>query len=166
MAWALTQSGFSAELAASMARLPGGAPVFMAISILAFIVLGSVLEGIPAIVGRLLLEKRHKEVTQLIKALLSKDNKDLVDALREQPKAIKDAFSAIIQSIPKPEKPEVNVEVNQQKIVTSLEAICEKIIKSNELVIKALNEKPLIESFDLQRDNWGNTKTVKVNYKK
>ena len=50
MAWALTQSGFSAELAASMARLPGGAPVFMAISILAFIVLGSVLEGIPAIV--------------------------------------------------------------------------------------------------------------------
>ncbi len=114
----------------------------------------------------LLLEKRHKEVTQLIKALLSKDNKDLVDALREQPKAIKDAFSAIIQSIPKPEKPEVNVEVNQQKIVTSLEAICEKIIKSNELVIKALNEKPLIESFDLQRDNWGNTKTVKVNYKK
>lgn len=114
----------------------------------------------------LLLEKRHKEVTQLIKALLSKDNKDLVDALREQPKAIKDAFSAIIQSIPKPEKPEVNVEVNQQEIVTSLEAICEKIIKSNELVIKALNEKPLIESFDLQRDNWGNTKTVKVNYKK
>ncbi len=104
----------------------------------------------------LLLEKRHKEVTQLIKALLSKDNKDLVDALREQPKAIKDAFSAIIQSIP----------VNQQEIVTSLEAICEKIIKSNELVIKALNEKPLIESFDLQRDNWGNTKTVKVNYKK
>ncbi len=114
----------------------------------------------------LLLEKRHKEVTQLIKALLSKDNKDLVDALREQPKAIKDAISAIIQSIPKPEKPEVNVEVNQQEIVTSLEAICEKIIKSNELVIKALNEKPLIESFDLQRDNWGNTKTVKVNYKK
>ncbi len=114
----------------------------------------------------LLLEKRHKEVTQLIKALLSKDNKDLVDALREQPKAIKDAFSAIIQSIPKPEKPEVNVEVIQQEIVTSLEAICEKIIKSNELVIKALNEKPLIESFDLQRDNWGNTKTVKVNYKK
>ena len=108
----------------------------------------------------LLLEKRHKEVTQLIKALLSKDNKDLVDALREQPKAIKDAFSAIIQSIPK------NVEVNQQEIVTSLEAICEKIIKSNELVIKALNEKPLIESFDLQRDNWGNTKTVKVNSKK
>ena len=50
MAWALTQSGFSATLAAAMASLPGGAPAFLAISCLAFIVLGSVLEGIPAIV--------------------------------------------------------------------------------------------------------------------
>jgi TRAP-type C4-dicarboxylate transport system permease large subunit len=50
MAWALTQSGFSATLAAAMAGLPGGAPMFMAISSLAFIVLGSALEGIPAIV--------------------------------------------------------------------------------------------------------------------
>lgn len=50
MAWALTQSGFSAQLAQAMAGLPGGAAMFMAASMLAFIVLGSVLEGIPAIV--------------------------------------------------------------------------------------------------------------------
>ena len=50
MAWALTQSGFSATLAASLNSLPGGAPVFLLVSALAFIVLGSVLEGIPAIV--------------------------------------------------------------------------------------------------------------------
>lgn len=50
MAWGLTQSGFSRLLAESMAGLPGGAPMFMAVSILAFVVLGSVLEGIPAIV--------------------------------------------------------------------------------------------------------------------
>lgn len=50
MAWALTQSGFSATLAATMKTLPGGAPVFLIVSALAFIVLGSVLEGIPAIV--------------------------------------------------------------------------------------------------------------------
>ena len=50
MAWALTQSGFSRELAAAMTGLPGGAAAFMAVSIVAFIVLGSVLEGIPAIV--------------------------------------------------------------------------------------------------------------------
>lgn len=50
MAWSLTQSGFSRNLAAAMASLPGGAWTFMAVSIIAFIVLGSVLEGIPAVV--------------------------------------------------------------------------------------------------------------------
>jgi tripartite ATP-independent transporter DctM subunit len=50
MAWALTQSGFSRQLAAAMTGLPGGAVTFMAVSIVAFVVLGSVLEGIPAIV--------------------------------------------------------------------------------------------------------------------
>lgn len=50
MAWGLTQSGFSHDLARAMEGMPGGAIGFMAISIVAFVVLGSVLEGIPAIV--------------------------------------------------------------------------------------------------------------------
>ena len=50
MAWALTQSGFSHALAEAMTGLPGGAFSFMAISIVVFVVLGSVLEGIPAMV--------------------------------------------------------------------------------------------------------------------
>jgi len=50
MAWALTQSGFSTSLAQFMTGLPGGVPMFLAVTIIAFIVLGSVLEGIPAIV--------------------------------------------------------------------------------------------------------------------
>ena len=50
MAWSLTQSGFSQDLAAAMAAMPGGKAGFIAVSIVAFIILGSVLEGIPAIV--------------------------------------------------------------------------------------------------------------------
>ncbi len=50
MAWALTQSGFSQSLAHAMAGVPGGQWGFLAVSVLAFIVLGSVLEGIPAMV--------------------------------------------------------------------------------------------------------------------
>ena len=50
MAWGLTQSGFSQDLAALMATIPGGSYGFLAISIVAFVILGSVLEGIPAIV--------------------------------------------------------------------------------------------------------------------
>ncbi|MDB5636242.1 MAG: transporter permease, partial [Bradyrhizobium sp.] len=50
MAWGLTQSGFSRALASAMTGLPGGSATFIAVSIVAFTVLGSVLEGIPAIV--------------------------------------------------------------------------------------------------------------------
>ena len=50
MAWALTQSGFAQQLVQVMAKVPGGAAGFMAISVVAFIVLGCLLEGIPVIV--------------------------------------------------------------------------------------------------------------------
>ncbi|MBC7624870.1 MAG: TRAP transporter large permease subunit, partial [Aeromicrobium sp.] len=50
MAWGLTQSGFSRMLAELMTGLPGGATTFLLVSIVAFVILGSVLEGIPAIV--------------------------------------------------------------------------------------------------------------------
>jgi tripartite ATP-independent transporter DctM subunit len=50
MGWGLTQSGFSVQLASLMAGVPGGKWGFMLISIVAFIILGLVLEGIPALV--------------------------------------------------------------------------------------------------------------------
>ncbi len=50
MAWALTQSGFSHDLVSMLAAVPGGKIGFLLVSALAFIVLGSVLEGVPAIV--------------------------------------------------------------------------------------------------------------------
>lgn len=57
MSWGLTQSGFSQWLVTVMAGVPGGKAGFMAMTIVAFIILGSVLEGIPAILlfGPLLL---------------------------------------------------------------------------------------------------------------
>jgi tripartite ATP-independent transporter DctM subunit len=50
MSWALTQSNFSHALANALAHAPGGQYGFLFGSILVFIVLGSVLEGIPAMV--------------------------------------------------------------------------------------------------------------------
>jgi tripartite ATP-independent transporter DctM subunit len=50
MSWALTQSGFAQSLATLMTSVPGGKYGFLMVSIAAFIVLGSVLEGIPAMV--------------------------------------------------------------------------------------------------------------------
>ncbi len=46
MAWALTQSGFSQWLVSVMASVPGGKLGFLSITAVAFIILGSVLEGI------------------------------------------------------------------------------------------------------------------------
>ncbi|MGH7757193.1 MAG: TRAP transporter large permease subunit, partial [Vulcanimicrobiaceae bacterium] len=50
MGWALTQSGFADQLANALGHAPGGRAGFMALSLIAFAVLGSVLEGVPAIV--------------------------------------------------------------------------------------------------------------------
>ncbi|MGX5735797.1 TRAP transporter large permease [Bosea thiooxidans] len=50
MAWALTQTGFARDLASFMAHLPGGWLSFMAVTIVVFMILGCVLEGLPAIV--------------------------------------------------------------------------------------------------------------------
>jgi tripartite ATP-independent transporter DctM subunit len=50
MAWALTQAGFAQTLTDAMSNLPGGNAGFLAVSIVLFIILGSVLEGLPAMV--------------------------------------------------------------------------------------------------------------------
>ncbi|MEA2718811.1 MAG: hypothetical protein QOJ39_675 [Candidatus Eremiobacteraeota bacterium] len=50
MGWALTQSGFAQQLADILGHAPGGKAGIMLLSIIMFIFLGSVLEGIPAMV--------------------------------------------------------------------------------------------------------------------
>jgi tripartite ATP-independent transporter DctM subunit len=50
MAWALTQTGFAAQLVQAVQDLPGGWLTFMGVTILIFMTLGCVLEGLPAIV--------------------------------------------------------------------------------------------------------------------
>lgn len=50
MAWAITQAGIARDVTQFMASMPGGYIVFMLLSIVVFLVLGCVLEGLPAIV--------------------------------------------------------------------------------------------------------------------
>ena len=50
MAWAITQSGISRSLAATLTSFPGGTTSFLIASAVIFVILGSVLEGIPAVV--------------------------------------------------------------------------------------------------------------------
>ncbi|HQS14027.1 TRAP transporter large permease subunit [Reyranella sp.] len=50
MAWAITQAGIARDVTQFMAAMPGGTIVFMILSIVVFLILGCVLEGLPAIV--------------------------------------------------------------------------------------------------------------------
>jgi tripartite ATP-independent transporter DctM subunit len=50
MAWAITQAGVAQNIATFMTGLPGGWMTFMALTIVVFLILGCVLEGLPAIV--------------------------------------------------------------------------------------------------------------------
>ena len=49
MAWAITQSGFVQQLSAFLTTLPGGAFAFLAVTIVVFVILGCLLEGLPAV---------------------------------------------------------------------------------------------------------------------
>jgi tripartite ATP-independent transporter DctM subunit len=49
MAWAITQSGVVQQLSAFLTTLPGGWMGFMAVTIVVFLILGCLLEGLPAV---------------------------------------------------------------------------------------------------------------------
>lgn len=50
MAWGFIQSGFASALSGMVGSMPGGAYGFLLMSVTIFVVLGSILEGIPAVV--------------------------------------------------------------------------------------------------------------------
>ena len=115
----------------------------------------------------LLAEKRHTELKGALKGiatLLSKpekdDNKAIVDAIKKQGESL-DKVAAAISNQPKPEKPEVNVTIENKEILSLLREVKD----GNDKMLKALESKPMVESFDFQYDNWGGIKTAKVNYK-
>ena len=49
MAWAITQSGFVQQLSNFLSTLPGGTASFLAVTIVLFLILGCLLEGLPAV---------------------------------------------------------------------------------------------------------------------
>lgn len=116
-----------------------------------------------------LADKRHKELTgamgKVISAVNQKEDKAVAEAIKENARATQ-GLVQVIKDIPKVETPQVNVDVNQKEVITSLEGICNKIIESNNKLIEAFNKRPVVEEFKLEKDNYGNTKTVKVIYKK
>lgn len=119
----------------------------------------------------LLQEKRHKELTTSLKAislaLVTKNDEAIAEAINGQGEKIGELVKAIreMPTPEKPEKPEVNVELNPKEFVTSVQKICEDIVASNNKVIEALENRLLPDSFELIKTFGGVTQSVKVNYK-
>lgn len=102
----------------------------------------------------LLAEKRHKEQTGLLKGIATslnkpeKDDKAIIDAINKQGDAL-DKVALAIQNQPKPEKPEVNVTIENKEILSLLREVKD----GNDKMLKALESKPMVESFDFRYDN-------------
>ena len=99
----------------------------------------------------LLAEKRHTELKGALKGiatLLSKpekdDNKAIVDAIKKQGESL-DKVAAAISNQPKPEKPEVNVTIENKEILSLLREVKD----GNDKMLKALESKPMVESCTL-----------------
>lgn len=111
--------------------------------------------------------KQHKEQMGVLKGIATSLNKPqdngVVDAIKESVRATAGLVDAV-KNMPKPEKPEVNIEFNAREIVSSLQAICDKIVDSNNKVVAALEKKQLVDEFKISQDNWGKINTVKVVY--
>ncbi len=120
----------------------------------------------------LLADKRHKELSGTLRNIATalskeKDDKAIIDAIKGQGNKMSELVDAI-KNIPKPEKPEkpiVNVEINPQQFVSSINKICEDILASNNKVIEALENRLLPDTFILIKRQGGATESVKVNYK-
>ena len=111
--------------------------------------------------------KQHKEQMGVLKGIATSLNKPqdngVVDAIKESVRATAGLVDAV-KNMPKPEKPEVNIEFNAREIVSSLQATCDKIVDSNNKVVAALENKQLVDEFKISQDNWGKINTVKVVY--
>lgn len=115
-------------------------------------------------------ENRHNELTKALKsvttAISSNKDAEILKALEGQPKVIKDAISEVIKSLPKPEKPEINVGVNNSEIVTLIEKALDKVVERIENSNKELMNRPMVHSFKVVNSGWnGQEKTIDVIYK-
>lgn len=123
------------------------------------------IEEYDELMEQIITQKAIGDLSTVIKNLSRAISSDsTAEAIKGNAKVIERLVEAI-RGIQAPAESNVKVEVNQQEIVTSLQGICGQIVESNNKVIEALNNRKQVDRFDIQRDNFGNTKTVKVIYK-
>ena len=110
---------------------------------------------------------RHKELKNALKDIASilknpeKDAKVIAEAIKRQGDAL-ERLAAVIQNQPKPEKPQVNVELNQSELLPLLS----ELKNGNDRILIALQNKPMVDSFQVRPSGMNNAeRTINVIYK-
>ena len=101
-------------------------------------------------VQELVLEQRHNELIKslsgVVSALKEKDNSDIVSAIDDQ----KEKIAKFIDYIKEDKEKDINIELNQDKIVSSIDVMANSILQSldelKKLVIKTEQKE--------QKPNW------------
>jgi len=99
----------------------------------------------------------------LATAISQKEDKQLSEALKEAAKGSQ-AVAQAIRDIPQPKSPDVNVQFDHEKFVTSMDKIADRIEKAIEKGVTAQNTKLMVDEFNFTYD-YGNIKTAKLIYK-
>jgi hypothetical protein len=110
---------------------------------------------------------RHKELKNALKDIASilknpeKDAKVIAEAIKRQGDAL-ERLALVIQNQPKPEKPQVNVELNQSELLPLLS----ELKNGNDRILIALQNKPMVDSFQVRPSGMNNAeRTINVIYK-
>lgn len=135
------------------------------------------------IADALIEKQRHDEIKEpldesvsflkeISKTLSEKNDDQVIKAISGQSKAIGE-FARAIQNLPKPEKPEVKVEVNQDKVVSSVDDLGKNLLEKFTLILEQLkiyNERPappVVDKVTITERNFeGFAKTFDFIYKK
>jgi hypothetical protein len=110
---------------------------------------------------------RHKELKNALKDIASilknpeKDAKVIAEAIKRQGDAL-ERLASVIQNQPKPEKPQVYVELNQSELLPLLS----ELKNGNDRILIALQNKPMVDSFQVRPSGMNNAeRTINVIYK-
>jgi hypothetical protein len=83
----------------------------------------------------LIQENRHNELIAALQDLLKKEDKALLDAINSQGGVIAE-FVQAIKNLP---APTVEIETNQDKVVSSIEQLAQQILLGQEQILSTLN---------------------------
>lgn len=112
----------------------------------------------------LMAEKRHKELSGLLKDVKKLLDKPTDNSTSEAIEKLATNLSKLLseqKSLPiTVNSPDVNVEINQEKVVNSLGKLSENLLSE----LKKFNERPIPVSFEIKTDNWNNLRTVNIRY--